>query len=173
MGFASLPLLGRAGPMVSLGLPPAVANDYFSIFAILASAGAAGHALGKTRVGAMMSGPVCAMAVTFALTSGGVLPPATSMVSTAQLLAVQLATPLLLFSADLRAVGRRASRLLPSFALGTIGTTLGALVGLALCGAPLTAAFGADGIKAAARALRSRASAHGGRRGSTSARRKA
>ena len=161
MGFASaasLPLLRRA-PLINPAplpltvnaqlLPPALSADYFNIFAVLATAGAAGHALGKTKVGRMLSGPVCAMAITFALTSTNVLPPASHMVSTAQLFAVQLGTPLLLFSADLRAVGRRAGRLLPAFALGTIGTTLGALVGLHLCSAPLIAAFGVDGIKAA------------------------
>ena len=131
-------------------LPPSIAEDYFNIFAVLATAGAAGHALGPTRVGRALSGPVCAMAITFALTSTGVLPPASPLVGNAQLMAVQLATPLLLLSADLRAIGRRAGRLLPSFLLGTIGTTLGALCGARLFGAPLVAAFGVDGMRACA-----------------------
>ena len=65
-------------------------------------------------------------------------------------MAVQLATPLLLLSADIRAIGRRAGRLLPSFLLGTVGTTLGALCGARLFGVPLAAAFGADGMRACA-----------------------
>ena len=88
---------------------------------------------------------VVAVALTFALTSLGVLPPATSTVSAAQLTAVQLATPLLLFSADLRAVGRRAGRLVPAFCLGTLGTLAGSLVGLHLVRSSLLMAFGLDG----------------------------
>ena len=45
------------------------------------------------------------MVITFFLTSTGMLLPASPLVSRAQLMAVQLATPLLLLSADMRAVG--------------------------------------------------------------------
>ena len=130
-------------------LAPSFASDYFNIFAVLSTAGAAGYTLGeRTKIGNALSGPVCAMVITFFLTSTGVLPPASPLVSRAQLMAVQLATPLLLLSADMRAVGRRAGRLVPSFLLGTLGTVLGALLGVQLFGGALAAAFGADGIKA-------------------------
>ena len=130
-------------------LPSAIADDGFSVFAILSIAGAAGNALGKTKAGNALSGPVCAMALTFALTASSVLPAPSPTVSAAQLMAVQLATPLLLFSADLRAIGRRAGRLVPSFFLGTIGTVLGAVFGLRAFSGPLAVAFGTEGLKAA------------------------
>ena len=131
-------------------LPVAVADDGLTVFALLAVAGASGHAMGKTPVGKALSGPVCAMAFMFALAASGVLPPATPVVSLAQITCVRLATPLLLFSADLRAVGRRAGRLLPSFLLGTAGTMTGALLAYRVMRAPLLAAFGADAAKACA-----------------------
>ena len=132
-------------------LPPSVASDPLSVVTILAAAGGCGHLLGATRVGGALSGPVCAMAVTFALASSGVLPAASPSVSAAQLAAVQLATPLLLLEADLLAVGRRAGMMIPAFTLGSAGTTLGALVGAAVSRAPLIAAFGPeDGLKVAA-----------------------
>ena len=89
------------------------------------------------------------MAVTFVLTAAGVLPAATPVVSEAQSLAVHLATPLLLLDADLRAIGRRASQLVPAFLLGTLGTIAGTIAGIVLLRAPLWSALGPDGLKTA------------------------
>jgi uncharacterized membrane protein len=137
--------------MSSCILPPSISHDHLSIFAVLAVAGATGHRLGQIEpAGRALSAPVCAMALTFALASTGVLPPATPQVAACQMVAVQCATPLLLLSADLRAVGQRAGRLLPSFCLGTLGSLLGGAVALQVCGGALTTVFGVDGIKAAA-----------------------
>ena len=63
----------------------------------------------------------------------GLLPSSTKeAVPLLQSFTVKLATPLLLFSADLRRVAAGARDLLPAFALGTAGTVLGALVADAL-----------------------------------------
>lgn len=154
-GLVLHPLLRRppARPALALSaslLPESIADDPWSVFAIIAAAAATGRGLGRTAVGGALSAPICAMATTFALTGTGVLPPATPAVASAQGLAVQLATPLLLLNADLRSVGRRASKMVPAFVLGTVGTALGATTGAWLLCGPLTSALGIDGLKAAA-----------------------
>ena len=131
-------------------LPERVASDPWPVFAILAASAAASRSLDTTKIGRTLSAPICAMAITFAMTATGVLPCATQTVSDAQSLAIQLATPLLLLNADLRAVGRRAGRLVPAFLLGTLGTLMGSIIGILLLRAPLCSAFGADGLKVAA-----------------------
>ena len=135
-------------PIASL-FPDAVADDSWSVFAILAASAIVGRGLGTTAVGRALSAPVCAMVVTFVLTAAHVLPEATKAVTGAQGLAVQLATPLLLLNADLRAVGQRATRMVPAFLLGTVGTCAGTVAGVALLQAPLTAVLGADALIAA------------------------
>ena len=133
-----------------LSLLPGAAQDPWSVFAVLAVSGAAGHRLGATTIGKTMSAPICAMAIPFALTALRVLPVPSPDVGVAQGLLVTLATPLLLFNADLRAVGRRAGRMVPAFLLGALGTSLGALLSVSLLSGPLLAAFGPDGLKVAA-----------------------
>ena len=96
-------------PIASL-FPDAVADDSWSVFAILAASAIVGRGFGTTAVGRALSAPVCAMVVTFVLTAAHVLPEATKAVTGAQGLAVQLATPLLLLNADLRAVSKRATQ---------------------------------------------------------------
>ena len=135
-------------PIASL-FPDAVADDSWSVFAILAASAIVGRGFGTTAVGRALSAPVCAMVVTFVLTAAHVLPEATKAVTGAQGLAVQLATPLLLLNADLRAVGQRATRMVPAFLLGTVGTCAGTVAGVALLQAPLTAVLGADALIAA------------------------
>lgn len=135
-------------PIASL-FPDAVADDSWSVFAILAASAIVGRGFGTTAVGRALSAPVCAMVVTFVLTAAHVLPEATKAVTGAQGLAVQLATPLLLLNADLRSVGQRATRMVPAFLLGTVGTCAGTVAGVALLQAPLTAVLGADALIAA------------------------
>jgi uncharacterized membrane protein len=127
------------------------ASDEWLLYSVLTTAAAAGHRLGtSSKLGRIVTGPICTMALTFAAAGAQVLPVAGVGVSAAQGLAVRLATPLLLFGADLRAIARRAGKLLPAFLLGSVGTVLGTLAGLSLLRAPLTAAFGAEGVKVVA-----------------------
>lgn len=128
-------------------LPEAFAHDHYTVFAVLACASALGQTAGQTKLGKTLGGPICAMALTFALASVGVLPPATSAVTSAQGLCVVLATPLLLFGADLRTIGRRASQMLPAFVLGSVGTSVGALFACVTCGRGLAGLYGDDAYK--------------------------
>ena len=83
------------------------------------------------------------MGLTFAGACSGVLPPVAlnGVVRSTQINAVRLATPLLLFNADLRKVYRSAGRMLPAFLLGALASLAGALVGTSVVHAPLAAAF--------------------------------
>lgn len=127
-----------------------LSDDPWATYAVLTAAGAAGLRLGTTTaIGRVLSGPILTMLLTFSAASTGLLPPAAAAVQEAQALSVRLATPVLLFGADLRAVARRAGRLLPAFLLGTLGTFLGALIAIGLLRAPLASSLGADGLKVA------------------------
>ena len=124
------------------------ASDQWLLYTVLTSAAATGYRLGvSTKLGKLATGPICAMGLTFVAAGTGVLPPASAPVSAAQGLAVRLATPLLLFGANLGAIASRAGRLMPAFALGCLGTVLGTLAGWAALRGPLVAAFGVDALK--------------------------
>ena len=84
---------------LSMSLIPA--SDTWAIWAVLSGSAAAGCSLGNTKIGEALGAPVLAMAVTFALSQFGVLPPASAApsIGAAQGLVVRLATPLLLYSA--------------------------------------------------------------------------
>ena len=137
----------RAGPIIA-----SADGSSWATFAILTCAAATGRRLGTVPVGRTLSGPICAMGLTFAGACSGVLPPVAlnGVVRSTQINAVRLATPLLLFNADLRKVYRSADRMLPAFLLGALASLAGALVGTSVVHAPLAAAFGADGLKVAA-----------------------
>ena len=137
----------RAGPIIA-----SADGSSWATFAILTCAAATGRRLGTLPVGRTLSGPICAMGLTFAGACSGVLPPVAlnGVVRSTQINAVRLATPLLLFNADLRQVYRSAGRMLPAFLLGALASLAGALVGTSVVHAPLAAAFGADGLKVAA-----------------------
>ena len=110
------------------GLLSEAASDQWLLYTVLTAAASVGYRLGvTTRLGRLATGPICAMGLTFVAAGTGALPPASAQVSAAQGLAVRIATPLLLFGANLRAIASRAGRLLPSFMLGTLGTALGTL----------------------------------------------
>ena len=118
------------------GLLSEAASDQWLLYTVLTAAASIGYRLGvTTRLGRLATGPICAMGLTFVAAGTGALPPASAQVSAAQGLAVRIATPLLLFGANLRAIASRAGRLLPSFMLGTLGTALGTLpMSKARCG---------------------------------------
>mmetsp|Transcript_38372 Transcript_38372/g.124252 ORF Transcript_38372/g.124252 Transcript_38372/m.124252 type:complete len:243 (-) Transcript_38372:536-1264(-) len=127
------------------------ASDQWLLYTVLTTAAATGYRLGvSTKLGRRATGPICAMGLTFVAAGTGALPPASAPVSAAQGLAVRLATPLLLFGADLRAIASRARLLMPAFALGCLGTVLGTLAGWAALRGPLASAFGADALKVVA-----------------------
>ena len=139
----------QAGSGPSSLIPAAAASDSWFVFSVLSVCAAAGFRLGSTAVGRALSGPVCAMAITFGAAAAGVLPAASLQVAEAQGIAVRLATPLLLLRADLRAVASKASSLLPAFIIGALGTIIGTTAAIGLLRAPLYAAFGAEGLKVA------------------------
>ena len=129
---------------LSMSLIPA--SDTWAIWAVLSGSAAAGCSLGNTKIGEALGAPVLAMAVTFALSQFGVLPPASAApsIGAAQGLVVRLATPLLLYSANLRRVAGATGPLLPPFFLGSVCTTLGSLAGYALCGRALGTGLGIE-----------------------------
>lgn len=145
---AAAPLRTTLIPTLSL-VPAAAAADNWFVYSVLSVAATVGYRVGLTSLGRTLNGPICAMAITFVAAGSGLLPPASPQVLEAQALAVRLATPMLLLRADLRAVARKAGRLLPAFLLGTVGSLAGTLCAVMLLHDPLTAALGVDGLKVA------------------------
>ena len=95
----------------------------------LVCCGTVGMLAERTPAGKALSGPVSAMLTAAVLSNLGMLPSGTgSAVPLLQAFTVKLATPLLLYSADLRRVVAGAKALLPAFALGAVGTVMGTLV---------------------------------------------
>ena len=103
LGLATPP---RAGPIIA-----SADGSSWATFAILTCAAATGRRLGTVPVGRTLSGPICSMGLTFAGACSGVLPPVAlnGVARSTQINAVRLATPLLLFNADLRKVYRSAA----------------------------------------------------------------
>jgi uncharacterized membrane protein len=127
-------------------------GDDWGNMAVLAVTATAAQTLGNTtKVGQLLGAPVTAMACAFVLGSVGILPPGgSSGASLLQKVSLQLATPLLLLSADLRGCASKCGPLLQAFFLAAMGTILASVVGILSFGAPLKTALGADGIKIAA-----------------------
>ena len=148
--YAVAPIAPRAFCTQASLAPDFIAEEPYAVFAVLAVAAATGNRLSTAPIGKALSGPVCAMVCTFLCTAFGMIPPAGAAVTDAQGLAVRLATPLLLLNANLRDVGKRASMMLPAFLVGTVASALGGLVASRILAGPLIAAYGADGLKAAA-----------------------
>jgi len=127
-----------------------MSNQWYAL-GVLTGSSAAAQWLGvHTNVGRLLSAPICAMLCTFVGASTGILPPADAQVIGVQNMAVKLATPLMLFSADLRRVAKSGSRMLPAFGLAVLGSLTGAALGFAVLRGPLAASLGADGLKAVA-----------------------
>ena len=126
-------------------------DDCWSMWGALSVAAAAGAKIGETKFGTFMSPPVCSMAITFLLSNVGVLPGGgeSPHVAATQKLCVRMATPLLLYSADMRRVAAASGRLFPAFLLGTLASTAGAIIGKAATLRGLCAAS-SDGAKLAA-----------------------
>jgi hypothetical protein len=87
----------------------------------------------KTKIGKSLSGPVTAMLISAVLTNIGVLPAEGSIyIVSLQGFVLKLATPMLLFGADLKKIFRETGVMLKAFVLGTVGTMLGSFLGFLL-----------------------------------------
>lgn len=114
-------------------------GNQWGLYAIIASSAAAALRLErKTAFGKNLSGPVTAMLISAILTNIGILPASgsTHLVSL-QIFVLKLATPLLLFGADLKKIFLETGIMLKAFLLGTVGTLLGSLTGMLLLSGPL------------------------------------
>ena len=136
-------------------VPLIAADDTWGNWAVLTGMAASSQVLGKeTSIGRLLGPPVTAMACTFALASIGVLNPGgTVAAKSLQLLALNLATPLILLGADFRDAARRCGPLLVSFMTASAATLIACLVGWQLAGPSMTAALGRDGLVIAAALL--------------------
>ena len=114
-------------------------DNQWGLYAIIASSAAAALKLERnTSVGRSLSGPVTAMLLSAILTNIGVLPPAGSIhLTNLQFFVLKLATPLLLFRADLRKIFRETGVMLRAFLLGTVGTLLGSFLAMFFLSGPL------------------------------------
>lgn len=114
-------------------------DNQWGLYAIIASSAAAALKLERnTSVGRSLSGPVTAMLLSAILTNIGVLPPAGSIhLTNLQFFVLKLATPLLLFRADLRKIFRETGVMLQAFLLGTVGTLLGSFLAMFFLSGPL------------------------------------
>jgi uncharacterized membrane protein len=133
------PLLAHTRPLLATAISQRAdvraliaASDHWAVWAVIATCAASGQQLEKTRVGRALSGPVCAMALAAILTNAHILPVPSAEFRLGQAAIVKLCTPLLLLSADLRRILGSTGRLLPVFFAGSLGTSLGALIGAAL-----------------------------------------
>lgn len=134
-------------------LPLIKADDSWGNYAALLGTAAASQVLGtRTVVGRLLGPPVSAMALTFFLASIGVLAPGgTAAAKSLQLLALQIATPLILLGADLDDAVSRCGPLLVSFAAASAATLVACLLGWKLAGGLLVEALGPhDGLVLAA-----------------------
>ena len=78
------------------------------------------------------------MLVTALAANLGILPAPGPYLSVPQLWTVKVATPLLMFGADLRKVLQSTSQLLKAFLAGTCGTVIGAILATVLLSTEMT-----------------------------------
>lgn len=109
-------------------------NNQWGIYATVAVSAATALKLErKTKLGKSLSGPVTAMLISAVLTNIGILPSEGSIyIVSLQGFVLKLATPMLLFGADLKKIFRETGVMLKAFVLGTVGTMLGSLLGFLL-----------------------------------------
>ncbi|WP_258808135.1 DUF819 domain-containing protein [Pseudidiomarina sp. CB1] len=108
------------------------ADNSFALLACLLLMVWIGYVSEKTKWGAAMSAPLLILLLSFVVGNLGILPSSAPVYGVVQGIMVPLAIPLLLFSADLRMVFRESRRMVFAFALATLFTVTGALVGVAL-----------------------------------------
>lgn len=128
-------------------------DDTWGNAAVLIGSAALAPWLGQaTRWGRLLGAPVSAMALTFTMATIGILQPGgTATAKSIQLLAIQLATPLVLLGADLRNARKSCGPLLLSFTVAALGTMIACIVGWKyVAGKSLLRALGRDGLVIAA-----------------------
>lgn len=103
------------------------ADDTWTLWAILLTAAALGAWGERTALGTRFSGTVLTLLTTFALSNVGIIPATAPVYDTIWTYLVPLAIPLLLFAADLRRILHEAGPTLMAFAMGALGTVIGAL----------------------------------------------
>lgn len=158
----------RAAPSTSTKrslLPPDIAlplvvdsGDKWGNWGVLLGCAAASQSIGKaTRMGRLLGPPVTAMALAFTLATLGVICPGGTVAGQElQLLALQLATPLILLgaSSSLNSKSiRQCGPLMMSFVLASVSTVLACAIGWIVAGSSLTLAMGRDGLVIAAALL--------------------
>ena len=114
-------------------------DNQWALYAVIATSAAAALKLEKnTKIGKSLSGPVTAMLISAILTNIGILPSEGSIhLINLQMFVLKLATPLLLFGADLKKIFRETGIMLKAFLLGTFGTLLGSFLGMLFLSGPL------------------------------------
>mmetsp|Transcript_26001 Transcript_26001/g.49392 ORF Transcript_26001/g.49392 Transcript_26001/m.49392 type:complete len:510 (+) Transcript_26001:403-1932(+) len=110
------------------GLAPIDLASSWNLWLILLGSASIGLWADRTKFGTALSGPVCTMLITAVLSNVGVLPPPGPNLAEIQGTVVKLATPLLLYSSDLRRIFRQTGQLLQSFAWGTVASVVGSIV---------------------------------------------
>lgn len=110
------------------------ANDAVPIAACLLGCGASAQsACARWRAARALSAPVCAMLFAVFLSNIGVFPnPPVPVISSIQATITKVATPLLLFNANLRRVVRDTRSLSLAFCLACIATVAGAVIAFLL-----------------------------------------
>ncbi|KAL3910829.1 MAG: hypothetical protein SGARI_001935, partial [Bacillariaceae sp.] len=143
----------RTNSKTSLSSSLIPAEDTWGNVAALCGSATAAQWLGSnTGLGRLLGAPVTAMAMTFGMASFGILAPGGTLASKQlQLLALNLATPLILLGADLDQCLERCGSLILSFGVAAVATVIACLVGWRVAGASLQAALGVkDGLAIAA-----------------------
>ena len=115
-------------------------DNKWGLYAVIASSAASALRLErKTDIGRSLSGPVTAMLITAVLTNIGVLPSTGSIhLVSLQVFVLKLATPLLLFGADMKKIFGETGVMLKAFFLGTLGTLLGSFIAMILLSGPMS-----------------------------------
>mmetsp|Transcript_10461 Transcript_10461/g.12140 ORF Transcript_10461/g.12140 Transcript_10461/m.12140 type:complete len:483 (+) Transcript_10461:214-1662(+) len=142
IGYSNLPI----------SFPIIASDDKWGNIAILCFTASISHSIGKTtKIGKLLGPPVTAMAIAFILGSIGILPAGgSSGAKIIQLLSIQLATPLLLMSVNIRECKKSCGPLLAAFIFASFGTMLASILAYPLCASLLETALGLDGLKIAA-----------------------
>ena len=131
-------------------IAPGDSLELYTALLVCASLGAYAY---KTAVGRALSGPVCAMVCGALFATLGVLPAPGPHYAAIQTATVSLATPALLFGADLRAVLRATGSLSVAFCVGSAAVAAAAFAAFFGLSGPMHrvgAAANGDGWKLAA-----------------------
>ena len=128
-------------------------EDSLELYTALLACASLGAYADKTAIGRALSGPVCAMVCGALFANLGVLPAPGPHYAAIQTATVSLATPALLFGADLRAVLRATGSLSVAFLVGSFSVALAsfaAFYGLSDAMRAVGAAANGDGWKLSA-----------------------